>query len=182
MNGKLINEFYWWLARPVNHISYEAKLSDFPAKQKKSHTLNKLSEVPFSRKICRGFCFLPLIFQWKQLRKFTTDLLVNLVQDGYFSESKKQAWSLFSSWKCNHCAASLFLVEELVLESFTLSKFEQGEISGQTVIFSESPPSITQRMRGGGERKRGILRWNEESYDGLRCFGKERHLMIQTGQ
>lgn len=39
-----------------------------------------------------------------------------------------------------------------------LSKFEQGEISGQTVTFSESPPSIIQRMTGGGERKKGILR------------------------
>lgn len=120
---------------------------------KESHTLHKSSEVHFSRKIYRGFFFVPLIFQWKQLRKFTSDLLVNLVQGGQFSESKKHAWSLFSSWKCNHCAASLFLVKEPVLESFMQRKFEQGEISGQTLTFSESPPS--KKGWGGEERKRG---------------------------
>lgn len=50
-----------------------------------------------------------------------------------------------------------------------LSDFEQSEISGQTVTFSDSPPAIAQRAGG----KMGILKWNEEKDDGLSCFGKE---------
>lgn len=194
LNGNLINVFYWWLARPVNHVSVNcfrlAMKSNFQVFQlsKKSHTQNKLSEVHFSRKICGGFCFPPLIFQWKQLRKFTTDFLVNLVQGGHFSESKKHAWSLFSSWKCNHCAASLFSVKELVLKSFMLSKFEQGEISGQIVTFSDSPPSVTKRMRGGRREKEresqmkwGEVWWFEMLWERKTPYNRDRSIKGEDG-